>query len=216
MVLGHDMTAASENTGRTAGIVLAAGESSRMGGDKQLLPVHGGTLLERVLKTCLASGLDEVVLVLGHRAGRIQESLGPLRADSRLRIVVNPQYREGMSTSLIEGLRAVEARCDRVMVILGDMPHITTEMVDRLRRRVPASGCSLGAVASQGRRFHPVVIGREHYAALHELKGDRGARDLFRDYSDAICLVEAEGGYEPLDIDSPEDYERFCRKEHGG
>lgn len=203
----------SEDAGRTAGIVLAAGASSRMGREKQLLSVRGGTLLGRVLDACLASGLDEVALVLGHEAHRILESLARFRDRPRLKIVVNPRYAEGMSTSLIAGLGAVEASCDRVMIVLGDMPQVTAEMIDRLRLEVAASGCSLGAVAVQGRRSHPVVIGREHFGAVHALEGDRGARDLFRDHPDDLCLVDAAEGWEASDIDTPEDYERFRRAE---
>ncbi len=196
-----------------AGIVLAAGESRRMGGGKQLLPVEGGTLLGRVLEACLTSGLDEVVLVLGHRADRVRASLGDLLTHPKLRIVVNPGYRDGMSTSLATGLRAVEERFDRIMVILGDMPHVSTETVDRLRRAVSASGRPLGAVTFHGRRSHPVVIGREHYGAIRNQEGDRGARDLFRDHPEAVCLVEAEAAYEPSDIDTRADYERFLSEE---
>lgn len=196
-----------------AGVVLAAGESRRMGGGKQLLPVEGGTLLGRVLEACLDSGLDEVVLVLGHRSDRVRAALGHLLGHPKLRIVVNPRYREGMSTSLAAGLRAVEERFDRIMVILGDMPHVTAETVDRLRRAVSASGRPLGALTFRGRRSHPVVIGRAHYGAIHGLEGDRGARDLFRDHPEAVCLVEADAAYHPSDIDTRADYERFLEEE---
>jgi molybdenum cofactor cytidylyltransferase len=198
---------------RTAGIVLAAGESSRMGREKQLLTVGGETLLGRVLDACLASGLDEVVLVLGHEARRIRASLERFQGHPRLSIVVNPRHGEGMSTSLIAGLRAVEESCDRVMILLGDMPCVTPDVIDRLRLASAASGCSLAAVTVRGRRAHPVVIGREHFEAVRSLADDRGARDLFRDHPDDLCLVDAGERYEPLDIDTPEEFERFRRSE---
>ena len=200
-------------TDRTAGIVLAAGESSRMGREKQLLTVGGETLLGRVLDACLASGLDEVVLVLGHEARRIRASLARFQDHPRLTIVVNPRHGEGMSTSLIAGLRAVEESCDRVMILLGDMPHVTPDVIDRLRLEAAASGCSLAAVSVRGRRAHPVVIGREHFEAVRSLAGDRGARDLFRGHADDLCLVDAGERYQPLDIDTPEEFERFRRSE---
>jgi molybdenum cofactor cytidylyltransferase len=184
-----------------------------MGREKQLLQAGGDTLLGRVLGACLASGLDEVVLVLGHEARRIADSVAHFRSGSRLRIVVNPRYAEGMSSSLIAGLSAVEDACDRVMVLLGDMPSVTPDVIDRLRLEAAASGCSLGAVSAGGKRTHPVVIGREHYGEVHALTGDRGARDLFRDRPEDLCLVEAGEGYRPFDIDTPEEFERFRRSE---
>jgi CTP:molybdopterin cytidylyltransferase MocA len=133
-----------------------------------------------------------------------------------LRIVVNPRYAEGMSSSLIAGLSAVEEASDRIMVLLADMPYVTPDVIDRLRLEAAASGCSLGAVSAGGKRAHPVVIGRRHYGAVHALRGDRGARDLFRDHPDDLCLVEAGEGYRPLDIDTPEEFERFRRSKEPG
>ncbi len=194
---------------KMTGIVLAAGSSSRMGRTKQLLPAGDKSLLERVVSACLAASLEEVILVLGHEADRIRASLGPLREDPRLTIVENPRHAEGMSTSLVEGLRRAEASSDRIMVVLGDMPGVTPSLLDRLRLEVEASGCTLGAVAVGGRRTHPVVIGREHFETLRGLTGDRGARGLFRSNVEGLCLVEAGETYEGLDIDTPEDYRRF-------
>jgi len=191
-----------------AGIVLAAGDSRRMGCTKQLLSVGGETLLQRVLRQTLASDLDLVVLVLGHRADEVRESLGRLQSHSKLRIVVNPRFHEGMSTSLIQGMSMVESSHDRVMVILGDMPGVSSDLLDRLRRETVASGRPLGAVAVDGKRSVPVVIGRPFYGAVHELTGDAGARGLFHRHGDAVCLVEAGDGYDAADVDTPEDYER--------
>jgi len=199
-----------------AGIILAAGEASRMGRAKQLLPAGDETLLQRVLREALASGLETVVLVLGHRADQVRESMGRLQTHPKLRIVVNPRFREGMSTSLIEGMRCVEGTCERVMVILGDMPQVTSNLIDRLRRETEISGRPLGAVAVRGRRTLPVVIGRAFYEKVHGLTGDVGARGLFRDHPGATCLVETGDTYESSDIDTPEDYERFIHGLGGG
>ncbi len=194
---------------RMAGIVLAAGESRRMRRAKQLLSAGSETLLVRVLREALVSSLDEVVLVLGHQAEQVRESLAPIRGHSKLNIVFNPRYREGMSTSLIAGLTRVGKGCERIMVILGDMPHLTAGLIDELRLKVESSNCPLGAVAVYGRRSHPVVIGREFFGAVHGLSGDMGARSLFQEYSDRVLLVEAGDTYDASDIDTPEDYDRF-------
>jgi molybdenum cofactor cytidylyltransferase len=199
------------DSSRMAGIVLAAGESRRMGRPKQLLSAGRGTVLAKVLKAALNSSLDRVVLVLGHESRLVGESLGPAAQHPKLETVLNPRYREGMSTSLIEGLRRVEKTCDRVMVILGDMPHLWPGLIDRLRKEMEASDRPLGALATGGRRTHPVVIGREFYAAVHGLTGDRGARGLFRENAARVLLVDAGDAYNPSDIDTPLDYEKFRR-----
>lgn len=196
---------------RMAGIVLAAGESRRMGRAKQLLCAGRQTLLVKVLREALNSSLDRVVLVLGHQEEKVRESLGPAGKHQKLIIVSNRLYREGMSTSLVAGLAPVEREFRRIMVILGDMPDISTALLDRLRKEVEASARPLGAVSVNGRRSHPVVIGREFYNTVKELTGDRGARDLFREHSDRVCLVDAGDAYDASDIDTPEDYDRFSK-----
>ncbi|MGD8386470.1 MAG: nucleotidyltransferase family protein [Desulfobacteraceae bacterium] len=192
-----------------AGIVLAAGESRRMGQPKQLLSAGGETLLNRVLGQALNACLDPVVLVLGFESGRIQSSLGALYHHPKLLLVENPWFREGMSTSLISGLAAVEHDRDHIMVLLGDMPHVTSSLMNRLCNETIASGCPLGAVTVRGRRSLPVVIGRPLYEEVWNLTGDEGARSLFQRHPDWVCRVETEGEYDDMDVDTPEDFTRF-------
>lgn len=192
-----------------AGIVLAAGESRRMGGPKQLLSTGGETLLGRVLVEVLNSCLAPVVLVLGFESNRIVSSLGSLRNHPKLRVVENPRFQEGMSTSLIAGLASVEHDRDHIMVLLGDMPHVTSGLMDRLCKETIASGFPLGAVTVRGRRSLPVVIGRPFYEEVRGLTGDVGARGLFQRHPDRVCRVETEGEFDDTDIDTPEDFARF-------
>ncbi len=201
----------------TAGLVLAAGESSRMGDTiKQLLPAGGSiTVLERVLKAVLKSELDTVVLVLGYKADLVKDSLKPeLKGDPRLVLVENPAYRDGLSTSLIAGLRAVAETHDRVMVLLGDMPGIHPGLINRLDREVAGSGRHLGAVRVEGRRSLPAVIGRRFYREVFELSGDVGAREFFSRYPGDVLLVD-EDDYDDMDIDTPEDYRTYVSTERG-
>jgi molybdenum cofactor cytidylyltransferase len=177
-----------------------------MGRPKQLLTVGRETLLLRVLGQCLASGLDPVVLVLGFQAERVVASLGRLADHPKLRIVRNPRFREGMSTSLILGLEAVESTRDRVMILLADMPHITSEIIDGFREHALESERPLAAVTVAGRRSLPVVIGRALYGEVKELTGDVGARGLFHHHPEELCLWEPPGGYDDSDIDTPEAY----------
>jgi molybdenum cofactor cytidylyltransferase len=194
---------------KVAGIVLAAGASTRMGRIKQLLPVGEETLIERVLGQILESQLDKVVLVLGHRALDIKAVIAPCFVDPRLRIIENRQYRQGISSSIAAGIREVESTHDHAMFFLADMPCIPSNLINRLLGRHLTSGMPIGAIQSEGRPAHPVIFSRELYPELKRLKGDVGARSLFSAYSGSICLIEPEGDYDSLDIDTPEDYAGF-------
>ena len=197
---------------KAAGIVLAAGESSRMGGGiKQLLSVGEETLIERVLGQILASQLDKVVLVLGHRAMEIETVIAHRLVNPRLCIIENLRYRQGISSSIAAGIREVEGAYDHAMIFLADMPFIPSNLINRLLERHLISGMSIAAIQVDGRPAHPVIFSRELYPDLKGLEGDVGARSLFRKYSDAVCLIPAEGEYDALDIDTPEDYARFER-----
>jgi molybdenum cofactor cytidylyltransferase len=194
---------------RVAGLLLAAGTSSRMGTPKQLLQAGGKSLLGRTLSQALQSDLDLVALVLGFRAQEILENLEGDLKHPKLRVVENKSYGEGISTSIIAGLSAVEKDFDHVMIILADMPHVTSGLINLLIRRYVESRLPLGAIIANNRRSHPVVISRRFYEALHHLRGDTGARDLFVKHADQVCLVAPDEKYEDTDIDTPEDYLEF-------
>lgn len=194
---------------KVAGLILAAGASTRMGRPKQLLPAGGLSLLDRVLGEALGSDLDMVILVLGYQAKEIK---GSLRTDPRhlkLRIIENRNYGDGLSSSIVTGLSAVEEEFGHVMIMLADMPHITSHLINRLLYQYLESGLPLGAIKIKNRRSHPVIFGRRLYPDLHQLRGDVGARDLFLKYPGQVCLVEPEKNYDDMDIDSREDYVAF-------
>jgi molybdenum cofactor cytidylyltransferase len=177
-----------------------------MGTLKQLLPVAHATLLDRVLSGALTSDLCAVVLVLGFKAKEIRKGLQTDLRHPRLKIIENPDYRRGISSSIIAGLSAAEKDWDGVMILLGDMPCVTAEIINLLIRRSEASGRPLAALTSKGRRSLPVIIRRPFFSALHGLRGDEGARALFVEHPDQVCLVEPEGDYDDRDIDTEEDY----------
>jgi molybdenum cofactor cytidylyltransferase len=178
-----------------------------MGRPKQLLPLGERSLIEHALRQALRSDLHLLVLVLGCHAAEIRESIPPDLLVSRLRIIENPRYREGISSSIISGMRLIEKEYDHALILLGDMPWITSNLTNRLIREYLKSGLNLGAVKTRNRRTLPVIIGRKFYPHLHELHGDVGARELFLRFPREVCLVEPEGHYEDTDIDTPEDYE---------
>ena len=194
---------------KVAGLLLAAGSSTRMGQPKQLLSVGGQTLLRKVLGEALNSDLDKVVLVLGYRAEEIRKRLGRVVGDPRLAVVENSGYEKGISSSIIVGLSTIQESHGHVMILLGDMPFIDSGLVNHLIRRYLDSGSPLGAIKKGTRRSHPVIFSHRLYHELLALKGDRGARELFRKYSDLACLVEPEGFFDDRDIDTPEDFAGF-------
>ena len=194
---------------KVAGLLLAAGTSSRMGKPKQLLPIGGLTLLDCVLEQALRSDLDLVTLVLGFSAQEIGRTLRVDPHHPKLKVVQNDRYQEGISSSIIAGLSAVEDEYDHVMVILGDMPYVTSRLINLLLRRYLESPFPLGAVKVKTKRSHPVIISRHFYPDLHLLQGDAGARDLFAKYADRICWVESEKEDADLDIDTAGDYRQL-------
>lgn len=191
---------------RIAGLLLAAGASTRMGKPKQLLRLGETTLLDRALGQALNSKLDHIVLVLGFKSEEILRRLQTDRHHPKLRIIENKRFREGISSSIVAGLSAVEKHYDQVMIILADMPHITSKLINCLLQAFFESQLPLGAVKAGQRRTHPVIISRPFYPHVHELKGDIGARHLFARYSDRVCLVEPSWDIEDMDIDTEEDY----------
>ena len=118
-----------------------------MGKTKQLLPMNRGrSLLEMIINEALKSDLNKVVLVLGHRAKEIQTVLGRVLRHSKLEVVHNSRYKQGISSSIIAGLSEVEESHDHVMILLADMPHIDANLIDLLVRRYIDSRLPLGAI----------------------------------------------------------------------
>jgi molybdenum cofactor cytidylyltransferase len=206
----------SQGKEKVAGLLLAAGASTRMGQPKQLLRVEKYTLLDRMLNEVLRSDLDLILLVLGFQAQEIKQSLRTDPHHPKLRIIENKLYLHGISTSIITGLSEVEDVFDNVMIILADMPLINSGLINLLLHEYLNSHLQLGAIKLIGRRSHPVVIGRQFYDELHRLKGDVGARDLFLKYAHRVCLVEPEQDYDDVDIDTIEEYLEFKESQDHG
>jgi CTP:molybdopterin cytidylyltransferase MocA len=178
-----------------------------MGEPKQLLPLHGRPLLEAALAAACDSGLDEVVVVLGAHADEIRRTVGLGRA----RVVVNPDHLQGLSTSLKAGVASLDSRVDRAMVILGDQPDISADLVNRVLDTQATSGLPAAALSFDGLLHPPVVLARERWGDIAALEGDTGLRALIRAHPELVAPVEADrpGGH-PIDIDTREDFERLA------
>jgi len=177
-----------------------------MGEPKQLLEVRGRPLLEVAVSAACASQLDEVVVVLGARA----EEVAQLVDFGRARVVINPDYEQGMSTSLRAGIASLGAGVSRALVILGDQPDVDASVLDRLLDLQEASGLPAAALSFEGLLHPPMVLAREWWAGFEALEGDVGLRAIVRAHPELVAALPAEqpGGH-PVDIDTPEDFERL-------
>ncbi len=190
----------------SAGLVLAAGSSRRMGSPKQLLAIDGRPLLEVVVAHACASRLDEVLVVLGSAADEIRS-----RVDlGRARMLVNPDHASGMASSLRAGLAALDPSVDRVMVILGDQPEIGGGLIDRLLDLQKQSGLPAAALSFNGLLHPPVVLERALWGDLMDLEGDVGCRAVIRARPELVArLSSGDDLNHPVDLDTPEDYRRL-------
>jgi len=192
----------------SAGVVLAAGSSRRMGRPKQLLQIDGRPLLEVVAAMACESRLDDVVVVLGAAADEIQERTHLGRA----RVIFNPDHASGMASSLRLGLTALSPRVDRAVVILGDQPDISAALLNQLLDLQASSGMPAAALEFEGVTHPPVVLARELWADVMALEGDVGCRAVIRGKPEQVArLPHSTGHHHPIDVDTPEDYERITR-----
>jgi molybdenum cofactor cytidylyltransferase len=195
----------------TAGIILAAGESTRFGEPKQLLRLCGRLLIEWTLTAALDSNLDHVALVLGCEHERIRRSLVSAAVHPKCEILVNPDYRSGQSTSLQTGIRRIRPDFPSVMFLLGDQPLIDAAFINFLLERWAASDKPICVPTHRGRRGNPALFGSAFYPRLLELTGDRGARDLIADHPHQVLAVEIPDPRVFRDIDRPQDVAPIAR-----
>jgi molybdenum cofactor cytidylyltransferase len=199
----HPRAAERPPRGRqTAAIMLAAGRSTRMGGSNKLLASIAGKPLVRIaVEQALASRAVPVIVVTGHERGRVEAALSELN----VRLVHNPDYAQGLSTSLKAGLGAVPDNVDSAIVCLGDMPQVTTALIDRLIATFDPKGNALVVVPTiGGKRGNPVVWSRQFFPELMRLDGDVGARHLIGANADVVAEVSVEDTGVLVDVDTPE------------
>jgi CTP:molybdopterin cytidylyltransferase MocA len=186
---------------RIAGIVLAAGTSSRMGRNKLIETVHGKPLVRQAVDAALASRLDPVLVVTGHEAEKVVAAL----SGTPVMFVHNDDYRGGLSTSLKTGVAAVPQDCSGAMVLLGDMPGISPELIDRLVAAFdPLQGHSICIACAREQRGHPVLWSRAFFDDIAMLTGDKGARELLEMHSTRLVEIQADDDAPLTDIDTQE------------
>lgn len=179
--------------------------STRLGRPKQLIRIGDHFLLERVAKIAAASGLGRVVVVLGHNSENIISTLGARLHHPKIKTVLNPHYKDGMSTSLQFGLRQVKDEFPAIMVLLGDQPFIDTATIDTLIERFDNSGRAICVPTYRGNRGLPVCMGREFYPDILRIEGDMGAREIIKNNPLQVLEVEIDNPHCFFDIDVQDD-----------
>lgn len=184
-----------------AAVVLAAGRGTRMGGPNKLLELlHGKPVLRHAVDAALASKAQPVIVVTGHERERVEAALSGLNVT----FVHNPDFADGLASSLKAGISALPVSVDAAAVMLGDMPQVTHDMIRRLFEALdPAQGALISVPVRGDRRGNPVIWSRRFFDELTKLEGDTGARHLIAQHAEAVVEVPVrdEGAF--LDVDTP-------------
>jgi molybdenum cofactor cytidylyltransferase len=194
--------AAPPRAPRIAVLVLAAGQSRRMGRvNKLVAEVDGVPMVRRVVDAALAAQADAVTVVTGHQAARVRAAL----AGRPVAFAHNPDYPEGLSTSLKRGLAALPSDIDGVVVCLGDMPRVTAEQIDRLIAAFDSlEGRAICVPTARGKRGNPVLWAARFIPEMLALKGDVGAKHLIGEYPELVVEVAMADDGVLVDVDTPE------------
>ena len=170
---------------------------------KPLLPWRGVTLVEHQVRCLVDGGASDVVVVLGHRA----HVVAPYVESTKARYVVNPDYREGKTTSIKAGLRSIDPRTDAILLLAADQPR-STEIVSTVIRAHIDNNAVITAPRHLGRGGHPLIFSASLSEELERISEDRqGIREVFMAHRHEVTEVEIDDPLVRLDINTPEDYE---------
>jgi len=191
-------------------VVLSAGESSRMGSPKALLPISGMPFIEEIVRALKGTKVDDIIVVVGHHAAEIQERIAHLP----ITVVVNEDYKKGQLSSLVAALRSLQSRTDSakidgLLVHLVDHPFISPPLVDEMIDRFYQSRKLIVVPRCRGRRGHPVLFSRALFSELLRTPVDQGAKAVVHAHRDQTLEVETEYEGVTIDIDTPEEYRRY-------
>ena len=189
-------------------VILAAGESRRMGKqNKLLLPIGGEALLVKLVASVCASDVGQVLVVIGHEAEKIRRELN----EFPLNFVYNPNFSEGMTTSIKYGVKVVSHECDGLLICLGDMPFINTSEINKLihayvKNRIKGEGLIVVPVFKR-QRGNPVLFSIEFRNDILEHKKKSGCKEVIMKNSDSVMEIEMDDEKMLLDVDTMEDYQ---------
>jgi len=193
-----------DRSGPIAGILLAAGTSSRMGSNKLLFDLGGESVLRGAARRALAGGLAPLLVVLGHEADKTRRELDGLPC----RVVVNPDYASGINSSLKAGVAAVPDEAQGALVMLSDMPFVTADMLAGLVARYRSTTAPLVISDYEGVNAPPMLYDRSLFSELLAMTGEGCGRQVVKKHRhEAEVLAWPEAALADLDV--PEDYARF-------
>jgi len=185
-----------------SGLILAAGKSTRLGaGPKQLLPWRGTTLLEWVVRQVESSSLDEVLVVVGHQSEEVRGRVSLVRS----RFVETPDFGEGCSASIRNGLKAVSPKAEAAVLILGDQPEIDAAAIRAVVDGWDRSRSPVVRISYRGHSGHPVLVSRTIFPQIEALRGDKGVWKLLEAHPEWIQEIELDLPH-PRDVNTWEDY----------
>jgi molybdenum cofactor cytidylyltransferase len=192
-----------------AAVVLSAGESSRMGEPKALLPIDGETFIERIVAALKQSGLERIIVVLGFNAEDMRRKIEHLPVE----IVVNPDYMQGQLSSLQTAIRYLESdqNCDGMLVHLVDHPYIDPVLVRAMLQHFSNSKNLIVVPRHRGKRGHPVIFSRALFSELLDAPMDQGAKAVVNAHRDETLEIDTEDVGITLDIDTPELYRQHVK-----
>ncbi len=196
----------------TAAVLLAAGRSSRMGQHKLLLPLGDRPVLAHVVEAVLASQARPLILVVGYQAEGVRTILTPY--ESKLAIIDNPDYQQGMSTSLRHGIGTLMASYPMIngaLIVLGDQPLMTTHIIDNMIEAKQTTGKPIIAARYAGKRGNPTLFDASLFPELMEMTGDEGGRKVLERHRQEIAMVDMDEDMPNYDVDTWEAYQEVLR-----
>ncbi|MGD9580669.1 MAG: NTP transferase domain-containing protein [Vampirovibrionia bacterium] len=189
-------------------IVMAAGLSSRMGKFKQLLPYKDKTVLTYILSELLASKVSNTYVVIGHNNQQVLEKVSGYKVQT----IYNPDYQEGMHTSVMCGVNAIDQDCDGFMVVLGDQPEISFNLVNSLIDYKQQSDKGIIIPSFNFKAGHPVVFDKKYIPLVSEINPESGLKSLVSANKHDIDYMNVTDESILIDIDTPSDYEKLVKR----
>jgi len=191
-------------------IILAAGESRRMGQPKALLPINGTTFLQKIITALQSTPIAKTIVVLGHNAEEMQRHIRDLPID----IVVNEEYKKGQLSSLTAAIRRIKSSedaddVDGILVHLVDHPYVNAGLVTAMIEKFYATKKWIVVPRYQGRRGHPVIFSRFLFAELLAAPIDQGAKSVVHAHREQTIEVDTEEEGITIDIDTPDAYKKY-------
>ena len=193
---------------KISGVILAAGLASRMGTPKQLLPFKGMLLPDHVINSAKKSNLHEIIVVLGHCADEICLNIDL----SGTKTVINNEYLNGQSTSVIKGIEKVSKVCDAAMFLLADQPLITPDIINKIIRAFEINQKPIAIPYYGKTRGNPVIIDKSLFHDLRSLTSDTAPRILFKNKKSSIIKVAISDKSILIDVDTKDDYKKLISK----